>query len=181
MDTILKGKKIYLREIEQKDWIDVHKYASQEKVCVYQTWGPNSKTESEDYVKQIIFDANQEVRSRFAFAVILKESGNMIGSGEVNIRDFNNQVGEVGYIINPEYWGLGYATETAKILIDFGISQLDLHRIFATCDPRNIGSLKVLEKVGMVKEGRIRENLLVKSGWRDSLIYSVLEQEWNKK
>ncbi|GEM_PF-3054096 len=43
---------------------------------------------------------------------------------------------------------------------------------------RNVGSYKVLEKIGMTKEGRIREDLLLKDGWRDSLLYSILEQEW---
>jgi RimJ/RimL family protein N-acetyltransferase len=73
---------------------------------------------------------------------------------------------------------MGYATEVSKLLIEFGFETLNLHRIFATCDPRNVGSYKVLEKIGMTKEGRIREDLLLKDGWRDSLLYSILEQEW---
>lgn len=52
-----------------------------------------------------------------------------------------------------------------------------MHRIYATCDPRNIGSSKVLEKVGMTREGRLREDLLIKDRWRDSLVYSILEHE----
>ncbi len=73
---------------------------------------------------------------------------------------------------------MGYATEVSKLLIEFGFETLNLHRIFATCDLRNVGSYKVLEKIGMTKEGRIREDLLLKDGWRDSLLYSILEQEW---
>ncbi|MGE7623855.1 GNAT family N-acetyltransferase [Viridibacillus sp. NPDC096237] len=64
------------------------------------------------------------------------------------------------------------------ILIEFGFGTLNLHRIFATCDPRNVGSSKVLKKIGMTKEGRIREDLLLKDGWRDSLLYSIIEHEW---
>jgi RimJ/RimL family protein N-acetyltransferase len=75
---------------------------------------------------------------------------------------------------------MGFATEVAKLLIEFGFRELNLHRIYATCDPRNIGSSKVLEKIGMSKEGRIREDLLIKDGWRDSLLFSILEQEWKK-
>ncbi len=104
----------------------------------------------------------------------------MIGAGEINIRDFTNRVGEVAYIVNPDYGRKGIATDVSKMLIDFGFKELNLHRIYATCDPRNIGSLKVLKKVGMVKEGRIREDLLIKEGWRDSLLYSVLQYEWKK-
>jgi [ribosomal protein S5]-alanine N-acetyltransferase len=59
----------------------------------------------------------------------------------------------------------GIATDVAKLLIDFGFKELNLHRIYATCDSRNIGSSKVLEKIGMIKEGRIHEDMLVKDDW----------------
>lgn len=181
MNYNLKSEKVILREMEEKDWIGVHKYASQEKVCQYQTWGPNSEPESEEFVKQVLIDAKKEPRSRFVFAIILKESGEMIGAGEFNIRDYTNRVGEIGYIVNPKYWGMGFATEVAKLLITYGINDLNMHRIFATCDPINIASSRVLDKVGMIKEGRLRENLVIKDGWRDSLLYGILEQEWLRK
>lgn len=177
----LKSERVILREMEEKDWIDVHKYASQEKVCQYQPWGPNSEQESEEFVNQILIDVKKDPRSRFVFAVVLDESTEMIGAGEINIRDYSNRVGEIGYIVNPQYWGMGFATEVANLLIEYGFNDLNLHRIYATCDPRNIGSSKVLEKVGMIKEGKMREDLLLKDGWRDSLLYSILEHEWVKK
>ncbi|MBO1581594.1 GNAT family N-acetyltransferase [Bacillus sp. XF8] len=169
-----------LRELTNHDWIDVHKYASQDKVCEYQPWGPNTVEDSKDFVKQVIKDASQEPRTRYVFAIVEKDIERMVGAGELNIRDFTNKNGEIGYIVNPDYWGKGLATDVANLLIDFGFSELKLHRIYATCDPRNIGSSKVLEKVGMTKEGRMRENLLIKGGWRDSLLYSVLENEWKE-
>ena len=120
----------------------------------------------------------EQPRTRFTFAIVTKDNEKMIGAGELTIRDFSNRSGEIAYIVNPDYWGKGIATDVAALLIDFGFSKLKLHRIFATCDPRNIGSSKVLAKVGMTLEGRIREDLLIKDGWRDSLLYSVLEREW---
>ncbi|WP_405097112.1 GNAT family N-acetyltransferase [Oceanobacillus sp. FSL H7-0719] len=175
---ILSNERLSLREFTKDDWIDVHKYASQSLVCQFQPWGPNTVEDSKDYVYQVIKGARQKPRSRFVWAIVYE--ANMIGAGELNIRDFNNNVGEVAYIVNPDYWGLGIATDVAKLLIDFGFKELKLHRIYATCDPRNIGSLKVLEKIGMIREGIIRENLLIKDGWRDSLLYSALKQEWKK-
>jgi [ribosomal protein S5]-alanine N-acetyltransferase len=177
-DINLSNKRLALREFTNIDWIDVHKYASQNIVCQYQPWGPNTEEDSENFVIQVIQDSSQEPRRRFAFAIICNE--NMIGTGELNIRDITNREGEISYIINPDYWGQGIATEVAMLLNDFGFNILKLHRIFATCDPRNTGSSKVLKKVGMVMEGRIRQNLLIKDGWRDSLLYSVLEHEWKK-
>lgn len=92
-----------------------------------------------------------------------------------------NSPNTFGNIINPDFWGMGYATEVAKLLIKLGFREFNLHRIYATCDPRNIGSSKVLEKIGMIFEGRMRENLLMKDEWRDSLLYSILDKEWDNK
>lgn len=172
----LSNERLLLREFTKNDWIDVHIYASQDIVCQFQPWGPNTEEDSNNFVNQVIKDSALEPRTRFVLAIIYNET--MTGSGELNIRDLTNKVGEVAYIVNPDYWGKGIATEVATLLIDFGFKRLKLHRIFATCDPRNIGSSKVLEKVGMTMEGRIREDLLIKDGWRDSLLYSVLEHEW---
>ena len=181
MSNHLESERVILQEIEKKDWSDIHKYASQPIVCQYQPWGPNTETESKKIVEQVLEDAKAASRSRFVFVVIQKIDGRMIGSGEFNLRDQINKVGKIAYIINPDHWGKGFATEVAQILIEFGFNEFNLHRIYATCDPRNIGSIKVLEKIGMTKEGRMREDLLMKDGWRDSLLYSILEQEWNAK
>lgn len=175
---IISNERLLLREFTDSDWIDVHKYASQEIVCQYQPWGPNTEEDSKDFVNQVIKDSIEKPRKRFVFAIVYNEI--LIGAGEFNIRDFTNKVGEVGYIVHPDFWRKGIATEVATLLINFGFEKFKLHRIYATCDPRNIASSKVLEKIGMTKEGRIREDLLIKDGWRDSLLYSILEHEWKK-
>ncbi|MDA2462650.1 GNAT family N-acetyltransferase [Bacillus cereus group sp. MYBK65-1] len=159
-----------LREIEENDWKDIHIYTSQSIVYRYQAWGHNSETETKEFVNQVLQDASKVLRSRFSFALVELEYERVVGAGEITIRDFTNREGEIGYNINPDYWGKGLAMEVTKLLITFGFEELNLHRIFATCDPRNIGSKKVLEKNEMMKEGRIR----------DSLLYSILKQEWKE-
>ncbi|SHF37717.1 Protein N-acetyltransferase, RimJ/RimL family [Seinonella peptonophila] len=176
----LIAKRLFLREFVESDWKDVHKYASQSVVCKYQPWGPNTEEESKTFVEQAIVDSKANPRSRYAFAIIENEKGSLIGAAEINIRDFKNKNGELAYIVHPDYWGMGFATEAAKLFIDFGFSELNLHRIFATCDPRNIASSKVLVKIGMSKEGRMRENVFIKGGWRDSLLFGILKREWKR-
>ncbi|WP_341963492.1 GNAT family N-acetyltransferase (plasmid) [Planococcus maritimus] len=177
----LETERIYLREFIESDWEGVYRYASQEQVSKHQTWEPNSVEESKEFVKQVLADSQNMPRTRFTFAIVLKKDKRMIGSGEISIRSFNNKTGEISYILNPDYWKKGIATEVAKIVIEFGFRELNLHRIFATCAPNNIGSQKVLEKSGMFFEGRMRENLLLKEGWRDSILYSALAYEWSSK
>lgn len=178
--TELKSEKIYLREFKETDWRDVHKYASNPIVCRYQIWGPNTESDSQEFVNQVIKEASHNPRTRYVFAIIHKKTKQLIGAGELNVTDLTNRQGEIGYSLNPDYWGQGLATETTQLLVRLGFDQLKLHRIYATCDPRNVGSFKVMEKIGMKIEGRMRETLLLRDGWRDSYLYSILEEDWAK-
>src|SRR5699024_11178696 len=143
-----------MRELVETDWLDVHKYASQGKVCQYQAWGPNTEKESKEFVENVVHDAQLKPRNRFVFAVFVKDSKEMIGSGEVIIRDHINRIGEISYIIHPHFWAKGFATEVAVALISFGFNALLLHRIIGTCDPRNDASAKVLERSEERRVGR---------------------------
>jgi RimJ/RimL family protein N-acetyltransferase len=73
---------------------------------------------------------------------------------------------------------MGYATETAKALLKLGFDTLGLHRISATCDVLNKASFNVLEKIGMKREGHLKEDIYLRNRWRDSYIYAILEQDW---
>ena len=92
--------------------------------------------------------------------------------------DLENHEGEIRYILNRDFWGQGYGTETATALLRFGFEQLDLHRIVATCDRYNIGSAGVLEKVGMRGEGHFLEHKWEKGKWCDSYYFAMLLSEW---
>ncbi|MCK6256481.1 GNAT family N-acetyltransferase [Fictibacillus sp. KIGAM418] len=171
-------KRIRLRELRITDWKDVHAYASQEITCRFQPWGPNAEEDTLEFMGQVIKDTKHNPRSRYAFAIIEEKDEKLIGVAELNIRDFTNKIGEIGYVIHPDYWGRGYATEAGGLLLHLGYTVLRLHRIYATCHPDNEGSARVLEKLGMIKEGVLREDLKIGSGWRNSLLFSILEHEW---
>lgn len=177
----METARLYLREFKEDDWSSVHEYASQEQASRHQPWGPNSVEESRDFVVQALADTQKTTRTRYIFAIILKEQDKLIGAIEINIRSAANKSGEIGYIVNPDHWGKGIATEAASLVIGYGFNELGLHRIYATCAPGNEGSQKVLEKLGMRFEGRMRETVLLKDGWRDSNLFSILAEEWPEK
>ena len=174
----INGHRIALRELTRDDWPDIHAYASLPEVCRFQAWGPNTPDESRVFVERAIASADEEPRSRFALAVLLANTTRAIGMGELSVRDAGFRTGEIAYVLHPEYWGRGLATEVAQFLLRFGFREMHLHRIFATCDPRNLASARVLKKIGMLYEGRMREVMLIRDGWRDSALYAVLEDEW---
>ena len=87
-----------------------------------------------------------------SFAAVLREGGTLVGSIALhpNARDDN---GEIGYWIGRPYWGQGYATEAAREVVRYGFEELGLHRVHANHLGSNPASGKVLEKVGMTREG----------------------------
>lgn len=97
--------------------------------------------------------------------------------GELHVRSHSQRQGEITYIVHPREWGQGVGTEIGRQLLSYGFDELGLHRIYATCDPRNLGSSRVLAKIGMTYEGRLRHTALIRDGWRDSTIFSILEGE----
>jgi [ribosomal protein S5]-alanine N-acetyltransferase len=176
----IRGQRILLRELKETDWPEIHDYASRAEVSKFQAWGPNSEAETIDFVHKAMDDAKRNPQSRFLFVIETLKDHTLIGAAEINVRDACNQSGEIGYLINPKFWGKGFATEAARLLIGYGFKQLSFHRIYATCHPENAASTKVLEKAGMTKEGTLRDHLKMNDGWRDSHLYSILEHEWDR-
>ncbi|MCA1053732.1 GNAT family N-acetyltransferase [Rossellomorea aquimaris] len=175
----LGTERLKLREMVQSDWKDIHAYASREEVCQYQPWGPNTIEDTQTFLKEVLNDANNCPRTRYTLAIECKEEKRLIGAIELTMMN-QHRSGEIGYIVHPDYWGKGIATEAAKQMMIVAFQYFKLHRIQATCDPNNHASEQVLKKIGMKKEGIMRENMLIKNGWRDSAIYSILEDEVGK-
>ena len=115
---------------------------------------------------------------KYTFVIEDKLTGAFIGLFGFNLGKITYRNAEVWYLIHPNFWGRGYATEALKCVIEFGFTTLKLHRITAGCAVGNIGSIKVLEKSGMQKEGRHREILPLKTGWSDNFEYAVLERDF---
>ena len=84
----------------------------------------------------------------------------------------------LGYCLDDAAWGQGYATEAASALLQWGFDTLDLNRVQAETDTRNLASARVLEKLGFVREGTLREDCVVNGDVSDSWVYGLLEREW---
>jgi RimJ/RimL family protein N-acetyltransferase len=157
----------------------VHRYASDPETVRYAGWGPNSKEDTENFMKRVIASQKEEPRMNFELAVTLKEENTLIGGGRISASDARHREGFIGYVLNRGFWGQGYATELAQALLAYGFDKLGLHRIYATCDIDNMGSAHVLEKIGMRREGVLREYRLQGENWRDQFLYAVLDHEWS--
>ncbi|GGX56768.1 GNAT family N-acetyltransferase [Streptomyces fructofermentans] len=168
-----------LRRIELADWRAVHSWASLGEVCRFQTWGPNTEEQTRAFVETAVEAWAHSPRQRFAYAA--RVEGRVVGMGELRVRDRGQRQGEIVYAVHPRVWGRGVGTAIGEELLVRGFEDLGLHRVHATCDPRNLGSARVLRRLGMTWEGRHRHTALLRDGWRDSEVFSILEDEWRAR
>ncbi|MDH5448240.1 MAG: GNAT family N-acetyltransferase [Candidatus Bathyarchaeota archaeon] len=178
--VVIQSERLLLREFEETDWQAVHSYASDPEVVRFMDWGPNAEDETKAFISRSISSQKEKPRRKYTLAITLKGENKLIGSCDVCVASSENKEGWLGYCLNRHFWRKGYAAETAKALLEFGFKQLALHRIFAKVDPDNIASRNVLEKIGMLYEGHLREHKWAKGEWRDSLLYAMLENEWKR-
>jgi [ribosomal protein S5]-alanine N-acetyltransferase len=176
----LTTERLWLRPFQEEDWEAVHEYAADPEVSRHQPWGPNTEEATRQFLELSIREHGQRELIVYHFALILRESGQLIGG--CTLRVTNPRLGEamIGYTLHRHFWNQGYTTETARALLELGFQTLQLHRITSWCTPENVGSWRVMEKIGMRREGREREAVFFKSEWRDWLRYAILDHEWHE-
>ncbi|MDY7990927.1 GNAT family protein [Paenibacillus polymyxa] len=169
--------RLIIRDIGRSDWESIHTYTSLPEVTRYTAWGPNTEEDTKAYIEQVLASQQEQPRQDYELAVCLKNNGTLIGGVGIHVKDTN---AEMGYVLNPDYQGKGYAAEAARAILDFGFSTLAVHRIYATCRPENKASEKVMQQIGMQREGLMREHWYYKGGFHDSYLYSILAEEYNR-
>jgi RimJ/RimL family protein N-acetyltransferase len=165
-----------LRPPTAGDWVAVHSWGSRPEFSRYQPWEPNTEEQSRAFVRAALEDWSRTPRDRWVYLAC--QEGQPVGVGELKLRSRSHRRGEIAYGVHPDLWGRGLATAIGRELLAVGFGQLGLHRIYGTCDPRNLGSARVLRKLGITYEGRLRHTLLLRDGWRDSDMFSILDEEW---
>ncbi|WP_210463859.1 GNAT family N-acetyltransferase [Rufibacter roseolus] len=169
--------RLLLREFKEDDWHFTNLYESNEEVMRYQTSEVRSSKESQEYIRQCLEEAREEPRTLIDLAIVLRTTDMLIGRVGMKV-DYDAEEAVLWYILNQTYWNKGYTTEAAGALMHFGFEDLQLHRIWADCDPRNVGSYRIMEKLGMRREAHFRENIFIKGHWCDSYVYALLDHEW---
>jgi ribosomal-protein-alanine N-acetyltransferase len=146
------------------------------EACRYQAWGPNTAAQTKAFVAQAVSGWIHQPQSRYVWTA--EEQQRVVGLGELRISSREWRQGEIGYVVHVDHWGRGIGTAIGRALLRIAFESMDLHRVIATCDPRNLASAAVLQKVGMAFEGQLRQTMQIRDGWRDSSVFSVLANEW---
>ncbi|MBO2465123.1 GNAT family N-acetyltransferase [Actinomadura violacea] len=170
----LSTPRLWLREFGASDHAAVHAFAGDPEVTRYTDWGPNSPSDTTTFLAEVTQDATSTPRHRFALAVVDRRHNALIGSIELRVTSTFHRRAEIGYVLHRAWWGNGYGSEAATALLRFGFDELGLHKISATCDPGNAASARVLTKIGMQREGRLRDHLHIRGRWQDRLLFAAL-------
>ncbi|CAM06502.1 RimJ/RimL family protein N-acetyltransferase [Saccharopolyspora erythraea NRRL 2338] len=158
-----------LRPLALDDVAAVHDWARLPESCRFQAWGPNTYDQTRAYVRAAV----AAPPNRLVFGVLV--DGDVVGTAELKLH--GPSTGEIAYAVHPRLWGKGIATAAARELLRMGFGEHGRHRMFGTCDPRNLASAAVLRKIGMRYEGRMRGTAYVRDGWRDSDLYAILADD----
>ena len=170
--------RLVLREFVIDDWPDVLAYQRDPRYLQFYPWADRTEAEVRDFVQMFVDQQAERLRRKFQLAITLPNSERVIGDCGIRRKSENDWEADIGYELAPECWGRGYATEAAMAIVDFGFRDLQLHRISSWYIADNAASARVLERVGLRPEGRLRENEFFKGCWWDTLLYGLLRSEW---
>ena len=115
--------------------------------------------------------------SAVTFAMVLRDEDSLVGAIGLRV-DRDSDKADLGYWVGKPFWNRGYATEAARALLNFGFDELRLNRIRAAHLARNPASGRVMEKVGMLYEGRARQDTKEWGEYEDLVYYGILRQDW---
>jgi RimJ/RimL family protein N-acetyltransferase len=175
---ILTTRRLALREFVEDDWRSVLTYQSDPRYLRYYPWTQRTAEDVQAFVQQFIAWETEHPRTKFQLAVVAVAQAQLIGTCGIRKEHADALEAELGYEIAPSFWGRGYATEAAQAMLTFGFEDLHLHSIWASCIAKNAASARVLEKLGMRREGTLREHRWMKGRWWDTLFFGILDHEW---
>ena len=176
MDRELRTDRLLLRPFRLHDVDDVYAYLSDP------VWGkylpvsqPPVYSDAEWWVAESVL-IDWETKLRWA----IEYGGSVVGAIGLNVNPVAG-IGEIHYSIARRLWNQGLATEASLVVIDWGFRERRLERIWTTVDTENLGSARVLEKLGMRREGVLRKSTLTHGELRDMVVYGLLREEWSKQ
>lgn len=179
---MLKGEKVGLRPVGRSDISNFLKWFNDPEVIQYLSmYLPMTEMAEEKYIEELSTTRAGTV-AHFVIEVIKGESAvpvGTVGLHGINNKDHNTTFGIA--IGDKDYWNKGYGTEAARLLIDYGFEQLNLHRIHSFALSFNERSIRMHKRVGFTEEGRQREAMFKNGEYCDYVIFGMLRDEWKDK
>jgi starvation-inducible DNA-binding protein len=172
--------RMLLRPYQMTDFAAFHDLHGREDVARYLPWETRDEAASRIALRRHLSLALDQDDDGVTLAAFDKDTGRLVGEFVVFLRSVQHQRGEIGYVLHPDFWGAGLATEGARHLLDLAFTTLGLRRVVARLDAQNTASAAVLTRLGMRHEARLVQNELFKGEWGDEDQFAVLRSEWER-
>ncbi|MBI1261688.1 MAG: GNAT family N-acetyltransferase [Rhizobiales bacterium] len=175
----IETPRLVLRDFISADLDAVHAYSSRPEVSRFLIWGPNTLAQTREAIRDFQDDQKRKPRRVYELGIVPKHGKKIIGGVGLKVTDWYNRTGDIGYVLHPDSWGHGFAEEAARAMLAAGFHELGLHRITAICDQRNKASARVMERLGMRREGVFRQSKVIQGEWGDEYLYALLASDFN--
>ncbi len=179
----LESKRLIYNKFKKDDYPIVFDWLSNPVNMKYRSSEPKNQEEVLAYLDWAIESVNKSECINFRYAVRLKDTNELIGSCELAFTD--KDPAELAWELHRDHWKQGYGTEIGNTLLKLGFDILNLRRIIADCNTLNVGSYRIMEKIGMRREAhyikKYRGNSVLQNKWCDKYQYAILKEEWDKK
>jgi RimJ/RimL family protein N-acetyltransferase len=176
----LDGDGVRLREFTDDDVDAVHAVYGDPVVTEHLSFAPHARDQTAATLAAVVRAAVVEPRTEYSLAAAAADTDEVIGFARLALDTAHpgQHSAQIGFALRADRWGRGHGAETVRLLLRLGFDELGLHRLWGARSPDNAVSDTLMTKLGMVEEGRIRGHLLVRGAWRDSVVHSILEDEW---
>ncbi|MDF5752210.1 GNAT family protein [Spongiactinospora sp. TRM90649] len=172
------GERLRLREVDPGDIDALLGVYGDPAATEHLPFDPKSRDEVIGIVEEALAAAEAEPRFLYLLAVVEVDTGQVIGVARIRIEADHPHSAEIGLGLRPDHWGRGMGTDLVRLVLRLGFGRLGLHRIWGARSPANTAAQLAMLVAGMVEEGRIRHHVRAKGQWRDSVVHSALEGEW---
>jgi len=173
--------RLLLRRFVMSDANEVFReWASDPNVTKYLRWRHHdSIAETKTFLMDVI--GGYESGSEYCWAIELKEENMLIGSINSYISSESDRNASLGYCVGYRFWNNGYATEALRAVIDYMFYDVNINRIEAGHSVNNPASGRVMQKCGMIKEGRLRQEYITGYGqYQDIDLYGLVKEDYEK-
>ncbi|MGY5009885.1 GNAT family N-acetyltransferase [Streptomyces sp. 900105755] len=172
------SQRLRLRELTVDDVDAVFAIYGDPEATEHLSFEPRTQEQVGQIVARSIASATAEPRDEYALAIVERDTNALIGYGRLAMDPHQQRAATFGFALRPDAWGVGYGRETVRLLLGLGFDDLDLHRIWGARSPLNEASAKTMTAAGMIEEGTIRAHIKKAGRWRDSVVHSILDEEW---
>jgi RimJ/RimL family protein N-acetyltransferase len=177
METVIT-ERLIVRRASETDLHDFLAYQTHPENLKYQPVEPMSEDKAARFLSNMATVEIGEEGGWIMFAVELRSTHRMIGEVGIFLSPPSQSKGDLGWSFHPDFQGKGYATEAGQVLLTYAFNERKLHRVSSSCDIGNTASFRLMERLGMRREGHLWQSQFTKGVWHDEYLYALLYDEW---